>query len=75
MNFWDTIRGTRLADTIIRCLPKIAEEKKQYTKQLRPSQRSFLDDIESAINKEIKEGSRFVNSVSTEHGVVLVFEK
>ena len=73
LEFWNTVRGARLADTLINALPKLAKEKEQYT---------IMDDtkdschIQRIINSEIEKGSKFVNSVYVgSSSIILIFEK
>lgn len=46
MDFWNTVLGNRLAETLIRYLPKIAKQKKIQTSQWTP-----CCDIDSTIKE------------------------
>lgn len=71
MDFWNTVLGNRLAETLIRYLPKIAKQKKIQTSQWTP-----CCDIDSTIKEMCEEGWLVVSMVSTNHdGAVIVFEK
>lgn len=49
MTFWDTIRGHHLADTLIKCLPKIVNDDGQ--KVYRASKTEVYDIIEQLVSK------------------------
>lgn len=70
MNFWETIRGHHLADVLIRCLPEIAEKKKeQYVKRVN------LTLFETSILEEIQKGNCYINHQVIGDEVILIFEK
>ena len=55
MTFWDTVMGHHLADTLIRCLPKLTE-KKQVIKRF-----ELKSEAIEFIENEIKRGNCFGN--------------
>lgn len=70
MDFWNTVLGQRLAETLNYCLPKLVKEKKQYTVWC------CNDELQKKIEAELAEGAKVVSMVSTQlHGTVIVFEK
>ena len=48
LTFWDTVRGVRLADTLIHELPELTREKKQVVKTF------YMENIEDRINEYIE---------------------
>ena len=70
MDFWNTVLGQRLANTVNYCLPKLVKEKTQYTV------RCCNEDIQDKIEAELAKGAKVVSMVSTtNHNAVIVFEK
>ena len=51
MTFWDTVRGHHLADTLIRCLPKIAKEEKENQKCFVVERKELYEKVESLISE------------------------
>ena len=52
--FWDTVKGHRLADVLIDCLPELATKKEQYTIQ------RYDFEVKQMIDKELSKGARVV---------------
>lgn len=70
MDFWNTVLGQRLAETLNYCLPKLVKEKIQYTVSC------CNEDLQERIDAELIEGAKVVSMVSmANHGAVIVFEK
>lgn len=70
MNFWNTVLGQRLAETLNYCLPKLVKEKEQYTVL------SCNENLQKRIEAELAKGAKVVSMVSTaNYGTVIVFEK
>lgn len=69
MTFWETVRGVRLADTLISCLPKLTEEKKQFTVRVASSEAA------AKVEELIAKGKRYVDQIQDGTEVVLVFEE
>lgn len=70
MNFWDTERGHHLADTLIRFLPKLAEEKKQYTRLVLRRQ------LKKIVDEELENGARVISITEMpEDTLLVIFEK
>ena len=66
MTFWDTVRGHHLADTLIRCLPKIANDDGQ--KVHRAPKTEVYDIIERLVNT----GATIVSCVDNGSDEVLI---
>ena len=60
MNFWDTVLGNRLAETLIRTLPDLTEKlaKKEQYGALVPN-----DEVISYVDTRLQAGERFVTSM------------
>lgn len=69
LTFWDTVRGTRLADTLIRELPKLTKERKQET--IRVLSGVSVADV---VEVKIKEGKRYVTQIPAGEDVLVIFE-
>ena len=69
MTFWETVRGVRLADTLISCLPKLTEDKKQFTVRLASSEAS------AKVEELVAKGKKYVDQIQDGTEVVLVFEE
>ena len=76
LNFWDTVRGNNLADTIIRELPKITEflknkeEKEQFIVSLP------RNEVHSFIADQLAMGRRYLDSIDGDNGnVSVIIEK
>lgn len=76
LNFWDTVRGNNLADTIIRELPKITEflknkeEKEQFIVSLP------RNEVHSFIADQLAMGRRYMDSIDGDNGnVSVIIEK
>lgn len=66
MTFWDTIRGHHLADTLIKCLPKIAHDDEQ--KVYRTPKTEVYDIIEQLVSK----GATIVTCVDNGSDEILI---
>lgn len=51
MTFWDTVRGHHLADTLIRCLPKLAKEERENQKCFIVFKKEMYEKIETLISE------------------------
>lgn len=69
VTFWETIRGQRLADTLIRELPKLMNKKTQYTETL-PDH-----EVHSFLEKRIGSGDRYVAHFKNEGFTTVIMEK
>lgn len=71
--FWDTVKGHRLADVLIDCLPKLTtkkDKKEQYTIQ------RYDFDAKKMIDEELSKGARVVAMTKCcGDSVLVVFEK
>ena len=72
LNFWDTLRGNNLADTLIRELPKITdllkgkEEKEQFIVTI--SRR----EVPLYIKEQLMLGRRYMDCIDVGNGDVLI---
>ena len=71
MSFWDSILGHRLAEVLIRELPKITKSKKQYVVTVEAN----TETVKAAIMKENENGSMLVTSMPLQNEILLVFEQ
>lgn len=69
MVFWDTVKGHALADTLIRCLPALAERKTQYLVE------ASTEELKKIIETQIKEGSVLVQAIPVNDKYLCVFNK
>ncbi|MBR5193043.1 MAG: hypothetical protein IKW37_01295 [Bacteroidaceae bacterium] len=69
ITFWETIRGQRLADTLIKELPKLVKTKTQYTETL-PD-----DDVHSFLGERIGSGDRYVAHFKNGGFTTVIMEK
>lgn len=69
INFWETIRGTRLADTLIRELPKLTKAKTQYTETMPDN------DVHSFLENRIGSGDRYVAHFKNDGYTTVIMEK
>ena len=69
LNFWETVRGTRLADTLIRELPKLAAKNKQRIMLVNDSE-SVMD-----LREALEDGERIVTSFQIGDSTYVVLEK
>lgn len=76
MDFWDTIRGHHLADTLIRTLPKLADKAdgktEQYTELL-----TGLYEAMDYVAKEIAGGNKYVGHLTSgeNDGFLVIMER
>ena len=70
MNFWETIRGVRLADTLIRELPKLTAEKRQYVVNVHG-----FEDLNDVIRENLEKGNLLVNVISKDEDYIVVFAR
>ena len=70
MIFWDTVMGHQLADTLIRCLPAMTEEKKQYVESYH-----FTVDLEAAINEHLKNGHHIDHVIPRGSTIIIIYSK
>ena len=73
MDFWSTVLGHRLAETLIRYLPKLAkEEVTQYVVTCGATNAAIL----SVTRDEFEKGGRVVTAIPTSNNQVsIIFEK
>lgn len=69
MDFWQTIRGVELAETLIRNLPKLTAKKIQRIMTVDNS-----EDLEK-LQEALKSGERVVTSISVDGHTHVVLEK
>lgn len=69
MDFWQTIRGVELAETLIRNLPKLTAKKIQRIMAVDNS-----EDLEK-LQEALKSGERVVTSISVDGHTHVVLEK
>lgn len=69
MDFWQTIRGVELAETLIRNLPKLTAKKIQRIMTVDNS-----EDLEK-LQEALKSGERIVTSISVDGHTHVVLEK
>lgn len=69
ITFWETIRGQRLADTLIKELPKLVRPKTQYTETL-PD-----DDVHSFLGERVGSGDRYVAHFTNGGFTTVIMEK
>ena len=70
MDFWNTVKGQRLADVLIQYMPSIkAKKTKQYG--------TYVDfyDLGNLIESEIADGAKVVSTTQFMAEVYVVFEK
>lgn len=70
VTFWDTIRGTRLADTLIRELPKLTERRKQHAVTYDKD-----ESLADTINYMIDTGKQVDQVIDLGDKVVCIFSK
>lgn len=68
MNFWDTVLGNRLAETLVRELPRLTN-REQYCKEVAE------DKVSEYIKGELDRGSLFVNAIPTGNGFLIIMER
>lgn len=69
MTFWDTILGNQLAKTLIRELPKLTKQKKQYSVTI-PNNK-----VHEVLEDKIKAGERYVGHFSCGDKTTIIMEK
>lgn len=70
MDFWNTVLGQRLAETLNSCLPKLVKEKEQFTAHCSDC------DIKRIIDANLDRGAKVVSIINTQNnGTIIVFEK
>lgn len=69
MAFWDSMLGNQLAKTLIRELPKLNAEAKQYSETM-PD-----DRVQDFIKVKIEAGERYVNHFSFGGKTTVIMEK
>ena len=69
VTFWETIRGTRLADTLIKELPKLTKQKKQYTETI-PDH-----DVHTFLEERTGAGDRYVAHFTNGGFTTVIMEK
>ena len=68
VSFWETVRGTRLADVLTRELPKLTAKKEQHIVQV-------LDHEDLAdLEKSLEKGARVVTSFVLEGTTYVIVE-
>ena len=70
MNFWETIRGVRLADTLTRELPKLTDEKRQFVVNA-----YGFDHLNDVIHKKLEKGNSLVTVISKDENYIVVFAR
>lgn len=68
LDFWETVRGVRLAETLIYTLPELVKEHLQET--VRVPAKEAADIVEA----KIKDGKRYVDSIPAGEDLLLIFE-
>lgn len=75
MNFWDTVAGNHLADTLNRQLPRIANALTAITNPKKRKQHASVvpsDRVEEYLNEEFEKGNVFVSVAPLNKQDVLV---
>ena len=69
MNFWDTIRGVHLADTLIRILPKMEESLSTIAKGKRKQHASvvYKESLQEFLNDEFANGRVLVSMTAIDN--------
>lgn len=70
MDFWDTVLGHRLAETLVHTLPELTEKPKQFMVICHSD-----DEVENEITHQWNCGYRFMNSIVLIDKTILIFEK
>lgn len=71
--FWDTVRGTRLADTLIRNLPKLTEKKHQIVEMYSADN---LIAVKKEMEKKLEEGYTIDQMIPTlNHSYFVIYSK
>jgi hypothetical protein len=66
LTFWDTVRGHHLADTLIRYLPQLVDDRKQLT------YRVPKDEVYDKIDMLIEEGMKIVSCIDNGTNEILI---
>lgn len=69
MDFWNTVLGNRLAETLIRTLPQLTEKHEQFMVKC------DRNEVESTIEEQWKLQHRLVQSIALEDQILLIFEE
>lgn len=69
LDFWETVRGARLADTLTRELPRLTAKKKQRIMLVDDN-----DDLQE-LKKALEKGERVITSISVEGHTYVILEK
>ena len=66
IDFWSTVRGAALADTLIRCLPKLTEEKPEQTviRMNKDSEEDMAAMLKDINEQKIRYSGSFTDPVS-----------
>ena len=76
MNFWDTVKGNYLADTLMRTLPKLADKADGRTEQYTELLTGPYDAMDY-VAKEIAGGSKYVGHLTSREndGFLVIMER
>lgn len=69
MDFWNTIIGNRLANTLVKELPKLTEKKAQYTATMNDNL------VQQYITVEVSAGNRYIGHFSHAGKTTVIMEK
>ena len=73
LTFWDTVRGTRLADTLIRELPKLTGKKHQIVEMYSADN---LIAVKKEMEKKLEEGYTIDQMIPTlNHSYFVIYSK
>lgn len=69
MDFWNTVLGNRLAETLIRTLPELIEKPKQFIVKCDGN------EVEAIIEEQWKLRHRLVQAIALKNKILLIFEE
>jgi len=67
LTFWETKRGVMLADSLIRCLPKLAGKEQRY--------RTVKDaeELTESIKEIIDKGGEYITHIANKDGFMIIY--
>ncbi len=69
MDFWDTVLGHRLAETLVHTLPELTEKPKQFMVKCDGN------EVEATIEEQWKLRHRLVQAIALKNEILLIFEE
>lgn len=67
LTFWETKRGVMLADSLIRCLPKLTEKEQRYRTV------KNAEELTANIKEIIDKGGEYVTHIADKDGFMIIY--